>query len=142
MRISSASSTVSSSRRYSRQPSWLRRIIWLGPIPFSFIGSTPMISFDVVEICHLYISCGHNFVGHHGRKPDEYAMVEVPTVECLVGRGLRETASSITGKITKAKSHFSHWRFLTNFAALCKSRAFRRAAFDETFSRAMSILTN
>ena len=48
-----------------------------------------MISFDVVEICHLYISCGHNFVGHHGRKPDEYAMVEVPTVECLVGRGLR-----------------------------------------------------
>ena len=42
-----------------------------------------------VEICHLYISSGHNFVGHHGREPDNFPMVEVPTVECVAGRGLR-----------------------------------------------------
>ena len=42
-----------------------------------------------VEIRHLYISSGHNFVGHHGREPDEYAAIEVPMVECLAGRGIR-----------------------------------------------------
>jgi MOSC domain-containing protein YiiM len=42
-----------------------------------------------VEICHLYISAGHNFVGHHGREPDNFPMIEVPEVECVAGRGLR-----------------------------------------------------
>lgn len=48
-----------------------------------------MISFGPVEICHLYISVGHNFVGHHGREPDNFPAIEVPTVECVAGRGLR-----------------------------------------------------
>jgi MOSC domain-containing protein YiiM len=43
----------------------------------------------VVEICHLYISRGHNFVGHHGREPDDYPMIEVATIECVAGRGIR-----------------------------------------------------
>ncbi|HUE40961.1 MAG TPA: molybdenum cofactor biosysynthesis protein [Chthoniobacterales bacterium] len=42
-----------------------------------------------MEICHLYISPGHNFVGHHGREPDAFPMIELPTVECVAGRGLR-----------------------------------------------------
>jgi MOSC domain-containing protein YiiM len=42
-----------------------------------------------VEICHLYISGGHNFVGHHGREPDQFPMIEVPEIECVAGRGLR-----------------------------------------------------
>jgi hypothetical protein len=42
-----------------------------------------------VEICHLYISTGHNFFGHHGRKPDEYPAVEVPVIECVAGHGIR-----------------------------------------------------
>jgi hypothetical protein len=42
-----------------------------------------------VEICHLYISPGHNFVGHHGREPDTYPMIEVPAIECIAGRGIR-----------------------------------------------------
>jgi MOSC domain-containing protein YiiM len=42
-----------------------------------------------VEICHLYISKGHNFVGHFGREPDEHPMIEVPSIECVAGRGLR-----------------------------------------------------
>jgi len=48
-----------------------------------------MISFVGVQICHLYISSGHNFVGHHGREPDNYPMIEVPEIECVAGRGLR-----------------------------------------------------
>jgi hypothetical protein len=43
-----------------------------------------MISFGAVEICHLYISPGHNFVGHFGQEPDDF-----PMVECVAGRGLR-----------------------------------------------------
>jgi MOSC domain-containing protein YiiM len=42
-----------------------------------------------VEICHLYISSGHNFVGHHGREPDTHPMIELPEIECVVGRGIR-----------------------------------------------------
>ena len=42
-----------------------------------------------MEICHLYISAGHNFFGHHGRDPDEYPTVEVPMVECAADHGIR-----------------------------------------------------
>jgi MOSC domain-containing protein YiiM len=42
-----------------------------------------------VEICHIYISAGHNFVGHFGHEPDQFAMIELPEVECVAGRGLR-----------------------------------------------------
>ena len=48
-----------------------------------------MISFACVEICHLYISGGHNFFGHHGRAPDDFPMLEVPQIECLAGHGIR-----------------------------------------------------
>ena len=42
-----------------------------------------------MEICHLYISPDHNFVGHHGRQPDTYPALEVPVIECIAGRGIR-----------------------------------------------------
>jgi len=42
-----------------------------------------------VEICHLYISPGHNFFGHHGREPDDYPAIEVPLIECVAGHGIR-----------------------------------------------------
>ena len=48
-----------------------------------------MLSLGAVEICHLYISPGHNFVGHHGREPDEHPMIEMPMIECVAGRGIR-----------------------------------------------------
>jgi MOSC domain-containing protein YiiM len=42
-----------------------------------------------MEICHLFISRGHNFVGHHGREPDTHPMIEVSVIECIAGRGIR-----------------------------------------------------
>ena len=42
-----------------------------------------------VEICHLYISQGHNFFGHHGREPDGHPALEVPVIECVAGHGIR-----------------------------------------------------
>lgn len=41
------------------------------------------------EICHLYISSGHNFFGHHGRAPDDHPTLEVPEIECVAGHGIR-----------------------------------------------------
>ncbi|MEP7014774.1 MAG: molybdenum cofactor biosysynthesis protein [Verrucomicrobiota bacterium] len=43
---------------------------------------------NAVEICHLYISQGHNFVGHYGREPDTFPAIEVPMIECVAGRGI------------------------------------------------------
>jgi hypothetical protein len=43
-----------------------------------------------VEICHVYISPGHNFFGHHGRAPDDYPAIEVPEIECVAGHGIRD----------------------------------------------------
>jgi MOSC domain-containing protein YiiM len=42
-----------------------------------------------VEICHLYISPGHNFVGHHGQEPDTHPIIEVAVLECVASRGVR-----------------------------------------------------
>jgi hypothetical protein len=42
-----------------------------------------------VEICHLYISPGHNFFGHHGREPDAYPVIEVSMIECVADHGIR-----------------------------------------------------
>jgi MOSC domain-containing protein YiiM len=44
---------------------------------------------SAVEICHLYVSPGHNFVGHHGREPDAHPAIEVQEIECVAGRGVR-----------------------------------------------------
>src|SRR6266581_4529556 len=44
---------------------------------------------NAVEICHLYISMGHNFVGHHGLEPDTHPVIEVAEIECVAGRGIR-----------------------------------------------------
>ena len=42
-----------------------------------------------MEICHLFISSGHNFVGHHGREPDTHPMIEISEIECVAARGIR-----------------------------------------------------
>ena len=39
-------------------------------------------------IRQIFISPGHNFVGHHGRPPGDFPLLEVPRVECVAGRGL------------------------------------------------------
>ncbi len=74
-------------------------MIWPGstPLVLFFIGDKARpfarLAHDViispVEICHLYISPGHNFFGHHGREPDDYPALEVSVIECLAGHGIR-----------------------------------------------------
>jgi MOSC domain-containing protein YiiM len=42
-----------------------------------------------VRICHIFISPGHNYYGHHGMEPDNFPLLEQKRVECMAGRGLR-----------------------------------------------------
>ena len=50
----------------------------------------PQTNFMSFEICQLYISSGHNFFRHHGREPSQHLAIEVPSVECVAGRGIRD----------------------------------------------------
>lgn len=43
----------------------------------------------MIRVEQLFISPGHNFVGHHGQPAGEHPTVPVSEVECVAGRGLR-----------------------------------------------------
>lgn len=40
-------------------------------------------------IRHLYISPGHNYFGHHGQEPDTNLNLEMESIDCVAGRGIR-----------------------------------------------------
>jgi len=42
-----------------------------------------------MRILHLFISPGHNYFEHHGQPAGQNAIVEVASVECVAGQGLR-----------------------------------------------------
>ena len=42
-----------------------------------------------MEILNLYVSDGHNYVGHHGQPPGTNAIREVDRIECVAGRGIK-----------------------------------------------------
>ena len=43
----------------------------------------------LIRVVHLYISPGHNFVGHHGRAPGTHPSIEARRIECVAGHGIR-----------------------------------------------------
>jgi MOSC domain-containing protein YiiM len=42
-----------------------------------------------MKIEHIYISGGHSYFGRHGQPAGKHPIVEVDTVECVAGQGLR-----------------------------------------------------
>jgi MOSC domain-containing protein YiiM len=40
------------------------------------------------EIRHLFVSAGHNFVGHHQKPPGDHAPAELEQIECVAGKGI------------------------------------------------------
>ncbi len=42
-----------------------------------------------IELPHFYISPGHNFFGHSGEPAGEHPVIEVDTIECVAGQGIR-----------------------------------------------------
>ena len=58
-----------------------------------------------MEILHLFLSDGHNFVGHHGKPAGTNRINEVDEMECVAGRGIRgdryfDHAENFHGQIT------------------------------------------
>jgi hypothetical protein len=43
----------------------------------------------MIHVHHLFISAGHNFIGHHGGPPGEHATVAADQIECVAGQGIR-----------------------------------------------------
>lgn len=44
---------------------------------------------STMEVAGLFISPGHNYVGHHGQPPGEHFIVAVERLECVAGHGIR-----------------------------------------------------
>jgi MOSC domain-containing protein YiiM len=93
-----------------------------------------------VEICHLYVSSGHNFVGHHGREPDNHPMMERDEIECVAGRGIRgdryfDFRSDYKGQIT----FFSAEVFGALCAALKLTEASPAAARRNVITRGVDL---
>jgi hypothetical protein len=42
-----------------------------------------------IRVEHLFISPGHNFLGHHGQPAGEHPIAAVEQSECVAGRGIR-----------------------------------------------------
>jgi MOSC domain-containing protein YiiM len=40
------------------------------------------------EIRHLFLSSGHNYVGHHERPPGDHTCLEMPELRCIAGKGI------------------------------------------------------
>lgn len=53
------------------------------------MNPSSLINTAVLVVHRLYISAAHNFFGHHGQPAGTDPVIEVPTVECVAGRGLR-----------------------------------------------------
>jgi MOSC domain-containing protein YiiM len=41
-----------------------------------------------LEILHLFVSAGHNYVGHQGKPPGDHVSVEMPEIRCVAGKGI------------------------------------------------------
>jgi hypothetical protein len=43
----------------------------------------------MITVCHLFVSASHNFFGHHGQAPGNNPMLEVDSLDCVAGQGIR-----------------------------------------------------
>jgi MOSC domain-containing protein YiiM len=51
-------------------------------------GYVPSVVAIEFELLHLFVSVGHNYIGHHGKPPGNYAAVELDRIECVAGKGV------------------------------------------------------
>jgi MOSC domain-containing protein YiiM len=55
----------------------------------TYVGQETETKYRTLEVCHLFISSGHNFYGHHGEPAGEHPIMAVKQIECVAGRGIR-----------------------------------------------------
>ena len=91
--------------------------------------------YDLI-VRHLFISPVHNFVGHHGREPGDHPILEVPSIECVAGRGVAGDRYFDHGDNFKGQITFFAWEV---YEDLCRafdkrdipSSVFRRNVITE-----------
>ena len=42
-----------------------------------------------IELRHMFVSEGHNYLGRHGKGSLDHGIKDAPVIECLAGRGIR-----------------------------------------------------
>ena len=73
--------------------------------------------YDLI-VRHLFISPVHNFVGHHGREPGDHPILEVPSIECVAGRGVAGDRYFDHGDNFKGQITFFAWEV---YEDLCRA---------------------
>jgi len=84
-----------------------------------------------MRIRHIFISPGHNFVGHHGKPPGDHATLDVREAQLLAGRGIEGDRYLDFKDDYKGQVTFFEWevyeRMVEKFAAHGKGpEVFRR----------------
>ena len=89
-----------------------------------------------MRIRHIFISPGHNFVGHHGKPPSEHASLSVREARLLAGRGIEGDRYLDFKDDYKGQVTFFEWevyeRMLEKFSVFGKGpEVFRRNIITE-----------
>ena len=71
----------------------------------------------MIRIRHLFISPGHNYLGHHEQPPGEHPILEVDGVECVAGRGLMGDRFFDLKKDYKGQITFFAWEVFERLRA-------------------------
>jgi len=83
----------------------------------------------MITVCHLFLSPGHNFFGHHGQPAGNHPIISLNEIECVACRGIRgdrffDYKENYKGQIT----FFS----MEVFDNLCRERNFPEARPEAT----------
>lgn len=65
------------------------------------------------SIRHLFLSPGHNYLGHHGGPAGEHPLLPVDSLECVAGRGIRGDRYFDFKPDYKGQITFFQWEHLT-----------------------------
>lgn len=72
-----------------------------------------------IRVLHIFISPGHNFLGHHEEPPGQYETHEVKRVECVAGRGLKGDRFFDFKKDYKGQVTFFAWEVYESLSKEC-----------------------
>lgn len=94
----------------------------------------------MIQIERIFISLGHNFVGHHGRPPGTHPNLPMKSIECVAGRGIRgdryfDYKPNYKGQIT----FFSMERFERMCSELDLANAEPSATRRNVFTRGVNL---
>jgi MOSC domain-containing protein YiiM len=88
-----------------------------------------MTSAPAIKVLHIFISAGHNFIGHHQQPPGENEMKEVKRARCLARRGLEGDRFFDFKPHYKGQITFFAWEVYEALCRDCKEEGVPPSAF-------------